>query len=190
MGIVFYTTNVYFPEEMAKTADDWISMLGLVEHPGDEDGFFSVPFEAASRVVEQGFKEERPASSIAFFLQRWAGPPSAETMFFRCREIFRSTEMLFYHAGEPLVIHILEENSSDLTTKVLGLDIAGGQVPGLAVPGGTWFTRLVQTGDKNSAFSLFSCALAPGFDHRDFKAKKLSELQSGTQETGNKLIDR
>ena len=26
------------------------------------------------------------------------------------------------------MIHILEENSSDLTTKVLGLDIAGGQV--------------------------------------------------------------
>ena len=29
------------------------------------------------------------------------------------------------------------------------------QVPGLAVPGGTWFTRLVQSGDKNSAYSLF-----------------------------------
>ena len=36
--IVFYTTKVYFPEKMEKTADDWISMLGLVEHPGDEDG--------------------------------------------------------------------------------------------------------------------------------------------------------
>lgn len=31
------------------------------------------------------------------------------------------------------------------------------QVPGLAVPGGTWFTRLVQSGDKNSAYSLFRC---------------------------------
>ena len=36
--IVFYTTKVYFPEKMEKTADDWISMLGLIEHPGDEDG--------------------------------------------------------------------------------------------------------------------------------------------------------
>lgn len=106
-------------------------------------------------------------------------------------------------------IHILEENSSDLTTKVLGLDIAKGQVqeiilrwvdisqvPGLAVPGGTWFTRVVQTGANNSAYSLFrwavakvfsqdffllSCALAPGFDQRDFKARKLSELQSGNR---------
>ena len=34
-------------------------------HPG----YFSVPFEAASRVVEKGFSEERPASSIAYFLQ-------------------------------------------------------------------------------------------------------------------------
>merc|ERR1739848_325674 len=125
---------------MAQSADYWISMLGLVEHPGDEDGYFSVPFEATSRVMEKGFSDERPASSIAFFLQ--------------CR----STEMLFYHSGEPLAIHILEENSSSLSTKVLGLDIAKGQVPGLAVPGGTWFTRLVQTGDKNSAYSLFSCA--------------------------------
>ena len=30
-------------------------------------------------------------------------------------------------------------------------------------------------------FSL-SCALAPGFDQRDFKARKLSELQSGNKE--------
>ena len=25
-------------EEMTQSADHWISMLGLVEHPGDEDG--------------------------------------------------------------------------------------------------------------------------------------------------------
>ena len=73
-------------------------------------------------------------------------------------------------------IHILEENSSDLTTKVLGLDIAKGQVqeiilrwvdidqvPGLAVPGGTWFTRVVQTGANNSAYSLFRWTVAKVF---------------------------
>merc|ERR1712212_659122 len=116
--------SFFSSEEMAQNADHWISMLGLVEHPGDEDGYFSVPFEAASRVVEKGFSGERPASSIAYFLQSWAGPPNSETMFFQCR----STEMLFYHAGEPLAIHILEENSALLTTKILGLDIAKGQL--------------------------------------------------------------
>jgi len=163
---------------MAQSAEHWISKLGLVEHPGEEDGYFSVPFEATSRVIEIGFNQERTASSIAFFLQRWADPPSTQTMFFKCR----STEMLFFHAGEQLTIYLLDENSSDLSTKVLGLDVANGQVPGLAVPGGTWFTRLVQSGDKNSAYSLFSCALAPGFDQRDFTARRLGELLSGNRE--------
>jgi len=151
---------------MAQSAEHWISKLGLVEHPGEEDGYFSVPFEATSRVIEIGFN------------QRWAEPPSTQTMFFKCR----STEMLFFHAGEPLTIYFLDEKSSDLSTKVLGLDVPSGQVPGLAVPGGTWFTRLVQSGDKNSAYSLFSCALAPGFDQRDFTARRLGELLSGNRE--------
>ena len=27
------------------TAEYWIKHLGLVEHPGQEDGYFAVPFE-------------------------------------------------------------------------------------------------------------------------------------------------
>ena len=27
------------------TAEYWIKHLGLVEHPGEEDGYFAVPFE-------------------------------------------------------------------------------------------------------------------------------------------------
>ena len=129
------------------------------------------------------------------------------------------------------MIHILEENSSDLTTKVLGLDIAEGQVVQilfslkctiqifhLVVPGGwaadlgqrsqsgswlgcAWRHLVYQIGSNrgqklcllpfqvpglskacNLSFeNLSSCALAPGFDQRDFKAKKLRELQSGNR---------
>ena len=28
-----------------QSAEYWIKHLGLVEHPGEEDGFFAVPFE-------------------------------------------------------------------------------------------------------------------------------------------------
>ena len=79
--------------------------------------------------------------------------------------------MLFYHAGEPLTVHLLAEDGS-LTTKVLGIHLAAGQVcrrwhliswivqvPGLAVPGGCWFTRLVDSGDPASAYSVFRCTL-------------------------------
>ena len=69
---------------MARSAESWISGLGLVEHPGEEEGYFAVPFEARAKVVVEG-GEERSASSIAYFLQRWAGRPGPSTMFFQCR---------------------------------------------------------------------------------------------------------
>ena len=51
------------------------------------------------------FKEGRPVASIAYFLQKKAEIPTTETMMFKCL----STEMLFYHAGLPLSIYILEK---------------------------------------------------------------------------------
>ena len=71
--------------------------------------------------------------------------------------------MLFYHAGEPLAVHMMD-HQGELTTAVLGLDLAAGQVveepgtpqvPAVAVPGGTWFTRLVDSGEPDTAYSLF-----------------------------------
>ena len=78
------------------------------------------------------------------------------------------------------------------------------QVPGLAVPGGTWFTRLVQTGDKNSAFSLFRCLAWARHATYHLKTSpvvrwlldltketsKPKNWGSYSQETGNKWIDR
>ena len=63
--------------------------------------------------------------------------------------------MLFFHFGSPLVIHTLAEDGSGLTRRELGLDLARGQLPGLAVPAGSWFTRLVETGDPAHAYCLF-----------------------------------
>ena len=114
-----------------------------------------------------GSDDERNSASIAFFLQRWAGPPGPDTVFFQCRfdalvsspffppVIGRSTEMLFYHSGSPLVIHTLAEDGSSLTRRELGLDLARGQLPGIAVTAGTWFTRLVEIGDPAHAYCLF-----------------------------------
>ena len=70
------------------SAEWWITHLGLVAHPGEEDGYFAVPFQSEARVVEvvsSGRQEERAAASIAYFLQKFAGRPGPETMFFQCR---------------------------------------------------------------------------------------------------------
>lgn len=37
----------------SKPAEFWIKHLHLVEHPGEEDGFFAVPFEDKHRVLSR-----------------------------------------------------------------------------------------------------------------------------------------
>jgi predicted cupin superfamily sugar epimerase len=36
--------------------------------------------------------------------------------------------MLFYHAGEPLAVHLLRPGGGGIVTRILGLDLAAGQV--------------------------------------------------------------
>ena len=38
---------------MNKSAEFWIKNLNLVEHPGEEDGFFAVPFEDPFTVINR-----------------------------------------------------------------------------------------------------------------------------------------
>ena len=54
--------------------------------------------------------------------------------------------------------HCQRPGAGDIWFFTKEVDWLTGQVPGLAVPGGTWFTRLVQSGDQNSAYSLFRWA--------------------------------
>merc|ERR1712241_688384 len=114
--------------EMEKqSAEYWIKYLHLVEHPGEEDGYFSVPFEDTFKVTSVG-KEQRSAASIAHFLQKKADKVNGKTIFFRCQ----STEMLFYHSGNPMSIYLLPPGAagviSNLKRTVLGPDLASGQV--------------------------------------------------------------
>ena len=97
------------------------------------------------------------------------------TMFFKCQ----STEMLFYHAGQPMSIYMVTKNdvkdTKDLERVILGPNPDLGHVLCFPVPSDTWFTRLVETGGDQD-YTLFSCCLAPGFDQLDFQAKVLYEV--------------
>ena len=73
-----------------QTAEYWIKHLHLVEHPGEEDGYFSVPFEDSFKVTSASKvkkvrptpkytnlfflvdQDQRSAASIAHFLQKKA----------------------------------------------------------------------------------------------------------------------
>merc|ERR1712059_162965 len=155
------------------SASHLITHLGLVEHPGEEDGFFHVPFEDTFCVVG-GRGQQRTAASIAYFLQKKADALSSKTMFFRCQ----STEMLFFHYGDPLTVYILPEDGTkkeNLEKVVVGLDVEDRQLPAFPVPKNRWFTRVVESTDSES-YTLFSCSLAPGFNIEDFEAATLDNI--------------
>eukprot|EP00092_Neocalanus_flemingeri_P022310 GFUD01024192.1.p1 GENE.GFUD01024192.1~~GFUD01024192.1.p1 ORF type:complete len:177 (+),score=52.24 GFUD01024192.1:36-533(+) len=157
--------------ELRQPVEYWIEHLDLVEHPGDEDGYFNVAFEDTF-MVKGIMDEERAAASIAYFLQKRAEYVNPKTMFFKCQ----STEMIFYHYGDPLTIYLLPEDGGELEKVVVGLDAAHGEVVSFAVPKDRWFTRLVESCDEE-AYTLFSCSLAPGFDGRDFEAATLETVR-------------
>ena len=160
----------------SKPAEFWIKHLHLVEHPGEEDGFFAVPFEDKHCVLSRNkvvtgqlisnqcknvkcniqcnpSQDERPAASIAYFLQKVGVPMCGRTMFFRCQ----STEMLFHHAGLPLAVLILGPEAGtaqDLRRVVLGPRVDQGHVLAFPVPADTWFTRLVKHRTRGKKFRL------------------------------------
>ena len=57
--------------------------------------------------LNQIFQAERPVASIAYFLEKRTKSPTLETKMFRCQ----STEMVFYHAGLPVSIYIVDKVS-------------------------------------------------------------------------------
>ena len=84
-----------------QTAEYWIKHLHLVEHPGEEDGYFSVPFEDSFKVTNAHKvkrvcslpkytnlfslvgQEQRSAASIAHFLQKKADRVNAKVRMAR-----------------------------------------------------------------------------------------------------------
>jgi len=162
----------------------WIDNLKLVEHPGDEDGFFCEAFWDDSIKVDVNSPdgEKRCIASIAYFLQEQDEGVHEDTMFFQ----LQSSEMLFYHYGDPLLIYILEEKENEQKVlkkaAVLGTRVDIGECLSFVFPKGSWFTRLVEKSDTDGkdpsqpSYTVYSCSLVPGFDIRDFRSMKYKDL--------------
>jgi len=156
------------------SAEFWIDALNLVEHPGDEDGYFVEAYRDPL-IIKNSNNEYRNIGTVAYFLQNTSPEFSNDSFLFKCG----STEMLFYHYGAPLTILIYNkgvENSPDLV--ILGTQMDKGQVLSCAVPKDTWFTRRVEKeeGFQGEHFCVYSCSLLPGFELADFQAEKFGNL--------------
>jgi len=127
-----------------------IETLGLLPHP--EGGFYKETYR--SELTLEG-QERELLTSIYFLLTS-----ENVSKFHR----IKSDELWYFHAGSPLIVHALSERGHE--QHLLGLDLSKGQQPFLWIPKNTIFGSNVLEKDS---FSLVSCAVAPGFDFRDFE---------------------
>ncbi|XP_023346229.1 uncharacterized protein LOC111715183 [Eurytemora carolleeae] len=149
----------------------WVNHLKLVQHPGDEEGFFREEFRDTF-IVKNNLGECRNSATVAYFAQKTSPPFSPSSFLFRCK----GAELLYYHFGAPLTIKIFMNGvRQDPVNFTLGPQIDEGQTLFTAVPKDTWFTRIVESEDENN-FTVYSCSLIPGFELADFEARKYGDL--------------
>ena len=148
-----------------------IEELGLQAHP--EGGFYKETYRSAQTLEGQN---RQLLTSIYFLL-------TAENVS-RFHRI-KSDELWYFHTGSPLIVHTLSERGHE--QHHLGLDLSKGQQPFLWIPKDTIFGSSIL---DDEGYALVSCAVAPGFDFRDFElftAEQLLLTFAGHQEIIERL---
>ncbi len=84
----------------------------------------------------------------------------------------QSDELWYYHSGSALTVHCISPNGTYRQLKI-GPNFKAGEQFQAIVPKGTIFGSTV---DEPENFSMVGCAVAPGFDFRDFKLFDRLEL--------------
>jgi predicted cupin superfamily sugar epimerase len=133
--------------------------LDLLPHP--EGGWFRETWRTKAAFRPEGYPGERSAATAIYFLL----PPGEESMW----HAVRSDELWLWHRGGPLNLLLGGDGNRPVqepSTIALGPDLAGGQLPQVVVPAGTW-----QAAHPAGAEDvLVSCVVSPGFDFADFQA--------------------
>jgi uncharacterized protein len=150
------STIVSFNSDMTQL-QQLINNLELQAHP--EGGYYKETYRAAQTIDGQ---DRQLLTSIYFLL-------TAENVskFHR----IKSDELWYFHAGSPLIVHTLSERGHE--QHHLGLDLSKGQQPFLWIPKDTIFGSSIL---DDEGYALVSCAVAPGFDFRDFELFTAEQL--------------
>ena len=145
-----------------------IEKLKLQPHP--EGGFFAETYRATDTVKPNAEHfdgaEKASATSIYFLL---------ETHNFSAFHRIKSDEQWHFYEGSPVEIRIIDRQTGELTTHVLGNPVT---TPGasfqVVVPARSWFAASIQ-GDQ--PYSLVGCTVSPGFEFQDFELADRAALQ-------------
>lgn len=129
-------------------ANEIIRLLDLKPHP--EGGHYGETFRAAAP------DGTRPSSTLIYYLLQ-ADEVSAWHRV-------DADEIWLWHAGGPLALSLSPPNGEGATAQTLGPDLRAGQRPQAVIPAHHW-----QTAESLGAWTLVSCAVAPGFEFDGFE---------------------
>ncbi|HEV3424604.1 MAG TPA: cupin domain-containing protein [Paraburkholderia sp.] len=148
--------------ELAK--DELIRRFDLKPHP--EGGFFCEPYRSTARVNREGSGETRSASTAIYYLLC----DGAHSAWHR----IKSDEVWHFYAGEPLLVHVLDEAGTPVTHRLGNPLTHPGTVFQAVVPAGLWFAAECE---NPAAFALVGCTVAPGFEFSEFELADVDALQ-------------
>jgi hypothetical protein len=143
-----------------QTASYWIEHLKLQPHP--EGGYYKEVFRSQQQVLRLGSEKEKQACTSIYYLLEGTDYSGFHRL--------ASDEIWYFHKGEPLTIHCINENGQ---YTALELSDAVSGMLSIAIPGGIWFAAEIRSG---TGFTLSSCAVAPGFDFSEFEMGKTDQL--------------
>jgi predicted cupin superfamily sugar epimerase len=126
-----------------------IQALSLQPHP--EGGWYAETWRSPA-TVQHPDGRRRPASTCIHFL--------LDAGDFSAWHTVRSEEIWFFHAGQPLELHLL--GPSGHTRTLLSDQVLAGHAPHAVVPAGQLQAA------RSTGWTLVSCVVAPGFDFADF----------------------
>ena len=145
--------------------DDLIGRFALQPHP--EGGFFRETYRSAATVSREGSGETRSASTAIYYLLC----DGAHSAWHR----IKSDEVWHFYAGEPLLVHVLDETGK-LTSHRLGNPLTHpGAVFQAVVSAGLWFAAECE---DPATFALVGCTVAPGFEFSEFELAEVDALRS------------
>ncbi|HEX7934621.1 MAG TPA: cupin domain-containing protein [Paraburkholderia sp.] len=148
--------------------DELIRRFDLKPHP--EGGFFSETHRSAQRVSRADASNATPAhsASTAIYYLLCDGAHSAWHRI-------KSDEVWHFYAGEPLLVHMLDETGALVTHRLGHALTHAGTVFQAVVPAGWWFAA--ECADP-ATFALAGCTVAPGFEFSEFELADIGALQA------------
>ncbi|MCO5215123.1 MAG: cupin domain-containing protein [Thermomicrobiales bacterium] len=137
------------------TVDDIIAHLGLIPLPG-EGGYYRQIW------VEEG--EHRPLGTAIMYLVTLES--------FSALHRLDADEVFHFYLGDPCK-QIVISPSGELTTRILGQDIAAGQHVQAIVPKDHWQGTLLVEG---GAWALLGTTMTPGYQQSGFELATIDDL--------------